>query len=275
MWQIFKWGSIIAGSLCALLLAVVLGIAIATYYFGIEHNWFNLPDVEALRDLKPMEASFVYSMDDELIGCYAKEYRIVLLDEEIPEALKKAILASEDQRFYWHLGIDPIAIIRAALANYQAGRVVEGGSTLTQQVAKNWLLTPERTLDRKIKEALLAIRIEHEFTKKEILTLYTNTSFLGRSSYGFEAAARSYFGKYAKDGGICRRVGDYFRNGGAWYFHAEEIAPFSNPTKLQEPQARPQCLIEHQAMASLHGHKSFQGTVDPVPYPCTARNPHA
>lgn len=180
---------------CFLLLS---GAIISTYYLGIEHNLFGLPDVEKLRELKPLEASFIYDMNDNLIGCFAKEKRIILLAEEISPLLEKAIIASEDKRFYSWLrifGVDPIGIFRAELANYKAGYIVEGASTLNQQVIKNWILTPEQSFKRKIIEAFLAIRMERKFTKQEILAFYVNTAYLGRGSYGFEAAAKAYFGK--------------------------------------------------------------------------------
>lgn len=186
------------GALC---IALGAGILAATYYFGIEHNLLGLPDVAILKELKPQEASFVYDTNDNLIGCYAKEYRTVIAGEEIPELLKKAIISQEDARFYswYHIGVDPFGIARAAWANYRAGYTKEGASTLNQQVVKNWILTPEVSLERKIKEALLAIRMEKKFTKEEILTLYVNTAYLGRGRYGFEAAAKAYFGKSARN----------------------------------------------------------------------------
>lgn len=109
-----------------------------------------------------------------------------------------AIMATEDRRFYWHLGIDFIGLARAMVANLQAGRVVQGGSTLTQQVAKNLFLTPERTLKRKIQELLLAFWLEYKFTKDQIFTIYLNRVYLGAGTYGVEAAAQRYFGHSAR-----------------------------------------------------------------------------
>ncbi|KKT40562.1 hypothetical protein A2W54_04770 [Candidatus Giovannonibacteria bacterium RIFCSPHIGHO2_02_43_13] len=159
----------------------------------------GLPDVKKLRDLKQMESSFVYGSDGSLIGCFAKEYRTILLENEIPLILEKAIIASEDKNFYRHRGVDPMSIARAAWNDLLAWRYVEGGSTLTQQLAKNLFLSPEKTLERKFWEAILAIRIEKEYSKREILALYVNMTYLGRGRYGFEAAARTYFGKSSKD----------------------------------------------------------------------------
>ena len=174
---------------------LLASLAQSIYYMGAEYDLIKLPDVRSLKDLKPLESSFVYASDGTLIGCYAKEYRTVLLENEIPQLLERAILASEDQRFDSHWGLDFLAILRAAFRNLKEGRVVEGGSTLTQQVAKNFFLTQERTLERKIKEAVLALKLERAFSKREILTFYVNVAYLGRGRYGFEAASMAYFGK--------------------------------------------------------------------------------
>ena len=117
----------------------------------------------------------------------------------IPLQLKQAALAVEDSNFYYHPGIDPKAIFRAFVRNMQAGRVVEGGSTITQQLSKTLFLSRERKLVRKIKEAILAIRMEIVFTKDEILEMYFNQIYYGHGSYGVEAAARTYFGKHVQD----------------------------------------------------------------------------
>ena len=113
--------------------------------------------------------------------------------------LPKAFLAAEDAEFYEHEGVNPVAIFRAFLINLQSGTKRQGGSTITQQVIKRLLLTPERSYERKIKEAILAYRLEHYLSKDEILTIYLNQTFLGANAYGVEAAARTYFGKNARD----------------------------------------------------------------------------
>src|SRR6202163_2626098 len=111
--------------------------------------------------------------------------------------LPKAVIATEDRRFYSHFGVDPIGLVRAAFANLSAGHVVQGGSTITQQLAKNLFLTPERRLTRKIQEALLALWLEHRFAKDQILEIYLNRVYLGAGTYGVDAAAHRYFGKSA------------------------------------------------------------------------------
>ena len=117
----------------------------------------------------------------------------------MPDNLINAFVAAEDSRFREHPGIDMISIIRAFLKNFQAGTIVQGGSTITQQVTKSFLLTPERTYTRKIKEAILAYRIEKRFKKDEILYLYLNQIYLGHGAYGVESASENYFGKHVKD----------------------------------------------------------------------------
>src|SRR5437899_6907199 len=112
--------------------------------------------------------------------------------------LSKAVIPTEDRRFYSHFGVDPIALVRASFANLSAGHVVQGGSTITQQLAKNLFLTPERSLTRKIQETLLALWLEHRFTKDQILEIYLNRVYLGAGTYGVDAAAHRYFGKSAR-----------------------------------------------------------------------------
>ena len=119
--------------------------------------------------------------------------------ENIPLALKQATLAVEDSNFYYHFGIDPKAIFRAFITNLKAGYVVEGGSTITQQLTKTMFLSREKTLPRKIKEAILAVRLELIFSKDEILEMYLNQIYYGHGTYGVEAAARTYFGKSVKE----------------------------------------------------------------------------
>jgi len=174
-------------------------IALSFTIFAAIANAGSLPDVKTLRELKQMESSFVYGLGDSLIGCFAKEYRTILLENEIPLILEKAIIASEDKNFYSHRGVDPESIARAALNDLLAWRYVQGGSTITQQLAKNLFLSSEKTLERKLTEAILAIRIEREYSKREILALYVNMTYLGRGRFGFEAAAKTYFGKSSKN----------------------------------------------------------------------------
>jgi len=156
-------------------------------------------EVAALATYRPSFVTRVYADDGEtVIGEFALEKRIPLKYEEIPQVMKNAILAVEDARFYDHVGIDPIRIIGATWKNLTTDKV-EGGSTLTQQLAKNLFLSREQTLKRKINEWALALQIERYYTKNQIMELYANHTFLGANAYGIEAGAETYFGKQAKD----------------------------------------------------------------------------
>src|SRR5438876_256854 len=156
-------------------------------------------EVAALATYRPSVVTRVYADDGTtVIGEFALEKRIPLKFEEIPPVMKNAILAVEDTRFYDHMGIDPIRIVGAAWKNLTSERV-EGGSTLTQQLAKNLFLTREQTLKRKVNEWVLALQIERYYTKNQIMELYANHIFLGANAYGVEAGAETYFGKQAKD----------------------------------------------------------------------------
>src|SRR5215831_10929059 len=156
-------------------------------------------EVAALATYRPSVVTRVYADDGQtVIGEFALEKRIPLKYEEIPPVMKNAILAVEDARFYDHIGIDPIRIVGATWKNLTSDHV-EGGSTLTQQLAKNLFLTREQTLKRKMNEWVLALQIERYYTKNQILELYANHIFVGANSYGVEAGAETYFGKQAKD----------------------------------------------------------------------------
>lgn len=159
----------------------------------------DLPQVNSLEDYRPSLITEVYADDAQVIGSFALERRIVLTWDQIPDVVKDAVVAVEDQNFYEHWGIDLYGIARAGLKNMMAGRVVEGGSTLTQQLSKNLFLTPEQSYRRKIQEAMLSMQIERYYTKQQILTLYCNLHFMGHGQYGFAAAAEYYFNKQLKD----------------------------------------------------------------------------
>ncbi len=159
----------------------------------------NLPSLEALTDYRPKIPLRVYTADGFLIGEYGEERRAVVTIGEVPEVMKQAILAAEDDRFYQHGGIDYLGVLRAAAANFIGGGKRQGASTITQQVAKNFFLTGEKTYTRKLYEALLSFKIESNLSKDQILELYINQIFLGQRAYGFAAAAQIYFGKPLKD----------------------------------------------------------------------------
>jgi penicillin-binding protein 1A len=158
----------------------------------------DLPDYAQLRDYEPPVMSRVHASDGTLLAEYATQRRLYLPIQAVPRRLIEAFLSAEDKNFYSHPGVDPAGIARAVITNienYRSGRRMVGASTITQQVAKNFLLTNDRTIDRKLKEALLALRIEQAFTKDQILELYLNEIFLGLGSYGVAGAALQYFDK--------------------------------------------------------------------------------
>ncbi len=155
----------------------------------------GLPDAEGIREIELKVPLRVYSSDGLLISEFGSERRIPIDYQDTPKSLVNAVLASEDDNFFNHLGIDFVGLVRAALANFSSGRSGQGASTITMQVARNFYLSPEKTYTRKIKEILLAIRIEQALEKEEILSLYLNKIFLGHRSYGFGAAAETYYGK--------------------------------------------------------------------------------
>ena len=159
----------------------------------------DLPVVPGPDNLTPSLATKIYDINGQLITQLAIENRTLINLDQMPKDLVNALIALEDRRFWSHWGVDPWGILRAAAVNLRAHRTVEGGSTLTQQLAKNLFLTRERTFGRKIKEALLSLQIERHFTKKEILTMYFNQVYFGNGAYGVEAAARTYFGKHAAE----------------------------------------------------------------------------
>jgi len=173
---------------------VVLGIAGAFQYLEPD-----LPDASELRDLRMQLPLTVYSRDGKLIAQIGEQRRIPVAPADIPQVVVDAFLAAEDDRFFQHPGVDWQGLVRALASNVSAGGVREGGGTITMQLARNTLLTPERTLRRKLKEVFLALRIERQFSKYEILSQYLNRIFLGQRAYGVGAAAEVYFNKRAVD----------------------------------------------------------------------------
>ncbi|MEO1766481.1 penicillin-binding protein 1A [Thiobacter aerophilum] len=155
----------------------------------------SLPDLTVLTDYRPKVPLRVYTADGALLGEFGEERRTVVKIAAVPKTMIQAILAAEDERFYEHGGVDYLGVARAALANLLKRGVREGASTITMQVARNFFLTPEKTLSRKFNEALMAFKIERNLSKDKILELYINQIYLGQRAYGFSAAAQTYFGK--------------------------------------------------------------------------------
>ena len=170
-------------------------LGVASLYGLYRYIEPQLPDVATLKDVRLQTPMQIYSADGELIAQYGEKRRIPLTLDQIPPVMIHAFVATEDSRFYEHHGIDPIGIFRAASVALFSGHASQGASTITQQLARNFFLSPEKTLMRKIKEVFLAIRIEQLLTKDEILSLYLNKIYLGYRAYGVGAAAQVYFGK--------------------------------------------------------------------------------
>ena len=180
----------------------ILILSIAIFVGGVGYFVFlivNSPSVETLKDYRPNTITRVYSDKNEMIETFYMEDRRIISVRDVPPVVINAFIASEDARFFHHQGLDLFSIARASLKNLVARDIVQGGSTITQQVAKSIYLTPERTIIRKIREAILAYKIDHYMNKWEILELYLNHIYLGHGAYGIEAAAQVYFGKTTKD----------------------------------------------------------------------------
>jgi penicillin-binding protein 1A len=181
--------------------SVVLGLGLVAALLGafvLALLWPTLPSLEALTDYQPKIPLRVVSADGDLLGEFGEERRAVIGIREVPDVMKQAILAAEDERFYSHGGVDYLSVLRAALANLSSGPQ-QGAGTITMQVARNFFLTREKTITRKLREALLAWKIEASLTKDEILELYVNQIFLGQRAYGFAAASQIYYGKPLRD----------------------------------------------------------------------------
>ena len=186
LWPIFKW------TLTASVWGLIMLGGVLAYYA------YDLPDVSEALTAERRATITVKSADGTTLAQLGDLYGSPVRLRDLPPALPMAIMATEDRRFYWHFGIDVIGLARAMYSNIRAGRIVQGGSTLTQQVAKNLFLTPERTIKRKVQELLLAFWLEYKFTKDQIFTVYLNRVYLGAGTYGVEAASQRYFGHSAR-----------------------------------------------------------------------------
>ncbi|AOJ23629.1 MULTISPECIES: penicillin-binding protein 1A [Burkholderia] len=191
------WQKVLLGFAAMCVAAVVAGGLVLGYALVIA--WPNMPSLDALTDYRPKVPLRIYTSDHVLIGEFGEERRDVVHFKDVPDSLKKAILAIEDARFYDHGGVDLTGIIRAGFVALTNGHASQGASTITMQVARNFFLSSEKTYTRKIYEMLLAYRIERALTKDQILEVYMNQIYLGQRAYGFASAARVYFGKDLKD----------------------------------------------------------------------------
>ncbi|HGL4257253.1 penicillin-binding protein 1A [Burkholderia dolosa] len=191
------WQKALIGLAATCVALVVAGGLVLGYALVVA--WPNMPSLDALTDYRPKVPLRIYTSDHVLIGEFGEERRDVVHFKDVPDSLKKAILAIEDARFYDHGGVDLTGIIRAGFVALTNGHASQGASTITMQVARNFFLSSEKTYTRKIYEMLLAYRIERALTKDQILEVYMNQIYLGQRAYGFASAARVYFGKDLKD----------------------------------------------------------------------------
>ena len=213
--------AVLAGLAVAAVLAVGLVVVLA---------YPQLPSLEALTAYQPKIPLRIYSAEGVLIGEFGEERRSFVSIAEVPQQLKNAIIAAEDERFYEHPGIDYVGVLRAAWANLVAGGRRQGASTITMQVARNFFLSSEKTLTRKLYEALLAFKIEHSLSKEQILELYVNQIYLGQRAYGFAAASQAYYGK-ALDRLSLAEISML-----AGLPKAPSMNPVSNPTRAKQRQ---------------------------------------
>ena len=185
-WRLARWGLLLS------LWGVIAAAGIVAWVA------LTLPPTSDLSMAERRPSVTLLGINGALIATYGDLFGEPLRLTDLPPYVPEAVIATEDRRFYHHWGIDPLGLIRAAYTNYRAGHVVQGGSTITQQLAKNLFLTPERTLRRKLHEALLAVWLEHKFTKQQLLEIYLNRVYLGAGTYGIDAAAHRYFDKSAR-----------------------------------------------------------------------------
>ncbi|WP_175836273.1 penicillin-binding protein 1A [Burkholderia multivorans] len=191
------WQKALFGFAAMCVALVVAGGLVLGYALVVA--WPNMPSLDALTDYRPKVPLRIYTSDHVLIGEFGEERRDIVHFKDVPDSLKKAILAIEDARFYDHGGVDLTGILRAGVVALTNGHATQGASTITMQVARNFFLSSEKTYTRKIYEMLLAYRIERALTKDQILEVYMNQIYLGQRAYGFASAARVYFGKDLKD----------------------------------------------------------------------------
>ncbi|MEO5359323.1 MAG: PBP1A family penicillin-binding protein [Nitrospirota bacterium] len=181
------------------LILIVIAVSLGFFSGYLFWAFSDLPKIRQLEQYAPLESSIVYSADNEILAELFVERRTFVPYFSIPQHVKNAFIAVEDARFYKHSGIDFVRIVGAMIEDIKAGGFVQGGSTITQQLAKMLFLKPERSINRKVKEAALSIQIERHYTKDEIIGLYLNQAYFGTRAYGIEAAAFTYFGKTASN----------------------------------------------------------------------------
>jgi len=234
------WGFIAVAGVCA--------------YYGM-----GLPKLIDTAALSRKPSVTILAEDGSVIARFGETTGAVVTVDKLPPHVPQAVLAVEDRRFYSHFGVDPIGIARAMFINFTSGRMVQGGSTITQQLAKNLFLSPERSLGRKIQEAMLALWLEWKFTKDEILTAYLNRVYLGAGAYGVDAAARVYFNKTAQELNIkeAAMIAGLLRA-------PSRYSPSSNPNLAE---ARAQVVLDTMVEAGFITEQQLRAMRNGVPTP--------
>ena len=226
-----SWGAVIKWLAILAVAGTALVAATAAFVFWMYGRDPNLPDYQTLADYHPKQVSVITDGNDRRIGEIYSERRTVVPYDKVPPIVVDAFVAAEDNSFWTHGGVDYWGMFRALITNLRAGHTRQGASTITQQVVKTFLLTPERTFRRKIQEIVLARRLESSLTKQEIMTLYMNQIYFGHGRYGVEEAARFYFGKHVGE----LNVGEAAMIAGLPQ-SPENISPRKNPKRAKERQ---------------------------------------
>jgi penicillin-binding protein 1A len=222
----------------------------------------DLPNIKLLQEYAPLESSRVYSSDGKVIAELYLERRTFIPYYQIPDHVRKAFISVEDIRFYTHPGVDFIGTLRALWHDIKAGGIVEGGSTITQQLARMLFLKPDKSIKRKIKEAALSIRIERRYTKDEILGMYLNQAYFGTRAYGIEAASHTYFGKSAEDLNIAEAALL------ASMPKAPSVySPFKNPEKAKERRKTVlQQMLNHKFITDAQYEEAEKAALPSTPH---------
>ncbi|MBW2091959.1 MAG: PBP1A family penicillin-binding protein, partial [Deltaproteobacteria bacterium] len=239
------------------LMIIFIAAGAVTLFFAYQYFSQDLPSIDSLKDYQPKTITYFYSDDGRVIGEFCRERRIVVPLEKIPKHVIQAFIAAEDANYYNHPGIDFMSIARAFIKNLSAGRIVQGGSTITQQVTRTFLLSRAKTYERKIREAILAYRIDKNLTKDEILYLYLNQIYLGHGAYGVEAAAQSYFNTHVDQLTLAQAA---FIAGLTQA--PSRYSPFSHPERARERQIY--ALHRMVEVGYITQHEAEQAKAEPL-----------
>ncbi len=246
------------GRVAFLVLSILAGAIAGFVYWSVS----DLPAIKSLEEYSPEESSLVYSSDGKLLAEFYIERRTFVPYYKIPDHVKKAFVAIEDVRFYSHPGVDFIGIIRALYQDLRTRSIAQGGSTITQQLAKMLFLRPERSIKRKLKEAAISIQIEKRYTKDEILGLYLNQAYFGTRAYGLEAAAQTYFGKSADTLSIAEAAAL-----ASLPKAPSQYSPFKNPDKAKERRSVVlHSMLQHRFISQAQYEEAEREPVPSVPH---------